>query len=166
MKSIKAAGINDLPVIHHLAHAIWPHAYSNILSPAQLNYMLEKFYSPDSLKNQLLDWHHNFLLVLDNDIPVGFASFSPKEEDQSIFRLHKIYVLPQQQGSGTGKLLLETVITKAKEMGATLLELNVNRHNKARYFYEKQGFVIAGKIDIEIGSGFFMNDYIMELNLG
>jgi len=165
MKLIKAAALNDLPVIHDLAYAIWPNAYGDILSPGQLKYMLDKIYSLSSLQNQLLNLHHNFIIVLDNDIPVGFASFSPKEENSSIFHLHKIYVLPNQQGNGTGKMLLEQVINSIKGMDATALMLNVNRYNKARYFYEKHGFTILEEVDIAIGEGYFMNDYIMELNL-
>jgi len=102
--------------------------------------MLEKFNSLNSLHNQLLNSHHNFILVLDNNIPVGFASFSLKEEKSSVFHLHKIYVLPDQQGNGTGKMLLEYIINSIKKQDATALTLNVNRHNKARYFYEKHGF--------------------------
>ena len=165
MTSIKSAGFSDLPVIHNLAHRIWPDAYGDILSPEQLKYMLEEIYSLASLQNQFVALQHNFILVLDNNIPVGFASFSPKEKNGTIYRLHKIYVLPQQQGTGTGKLLLAHVINSIKSLGATSLELNVNRHNKARLFYEKQGFTIIGEEDIDIGQGYFMNDYVMSCQL-
>lgn len=165
MKSIKAAGLSDLAFIHDLAHAIWPSTYGDILSPHQLKYMLDKIYSLSSLQNQLLNLHHNFILVFDENIPVGFASFSPTEDNSSVYHLHKIYILPTQQGTGTGKMVLDYVVNSAKEMGATSLTLNVNRYNKARYFYEKKGFTIAQEVDIDIGKGFFMNDFIMELKL-
>jgi diamine N-acetyltransferase len=165
MTSIKSAGLSDLPVIHNLAHRIWPDAYGEILSPEQLKYMLEEIYSLTSLQNQFVALQHNFILVLDNNIPVGFASFSPKKINGTTYRLHKIYVLPQQQGTGTGKLLLAHVINAIKSLGATSLELNVNRHNKARLFYEKQGFIIIGEEDIDIGQGYFMNDYVMSCEL-
>ncbi len=165
MKSIKAAGFNDLQIIYDLAHKIWPDAYRDILSPEQMKYMLNKIYSVPSLQHQVTELKHYFILVHDKNIPVGFASFSLKEKDSSIFRLHKIYVLPQQQGTGTGKLLLEYVINSAKLSGATSLELNVNRHNKARSFYEKYCFMIIGEEDIDIGEGYFMNDYVMKLSL-
>ncbi len=165
MISIRNAVLSDLPVVHNLAHIIWPASYRDILSPRQLEYMLEKIYSLSSLQNQLLNLQHNFILADDNDNPVGFASFSTKEKDKSTYRLHKIYVMPQQQGTGTGKLLLNHIIDAAKSSGANSLELNVNRYNKARPFYEKQGFIIIGEEDIDIGEGFFMNDYIMKLSL-
>jgi ribosomal protein S18 acetylase RimI-like enzyme len=43
--------------------------------------------------------------------------------------------------------------------------LNVNRYNKARFFYEKLGFVIMKEEDIDIGSGYYMIDYVMEKKL-
>ncbi|MEP6951712.1 MAG: GNAT family N-acetyltransferase [Ginsengibacter sp.] len=165
MASIKSAGFSDLPLIHDLAHRIWPDAYGKILSPEQLQYMLGQIYSLASLQNQLVALKHTFILILDNNIPAGFASFSPKEKNGTIYRLHKIYVLPQQQGAGTGKLLLAHVINSIKSLGATSLELNVNRYNKARLFYEKQGFTIIGQEDIDIGQGYFMNDYVMKLTI-
>ncbi|HWH64433.1 MAG TPA: GNAT family N-acetyltransferase [Ginsengibacter sp.] len=165
MKSIKAVGLNDLYLIHDLAHAIWPDAYGDILSKEQLRYMLEKIYSLASLQNQFISLQHNFILVYDNDIPVGFASFSRKEKDSPAFHLHKIYVLPQQQGNGIGKMLLEYVINSVKEKDAMSLNLNVNRYNKALHFYKKQGFEIIREENIDIGQGYFMNDYIMELRL-
>ena len=165
MISIRSATADDLPVIHDLAHKIWPAAYSDILSTEQLEYMLDLIYSLTSLHHQLVDLKHNFFIVLNKYNPAGFASFSQKELNSATYRLHKIYVLPQQQGSGTGKLLLAHVINSIKSSGGTSLELNVNRHNKARHFYEKSGFKIIGEEDNDIGKGYFMNDFVMRLGL-
>ena len=159
---IKDASIKDLEVIHDLAHKIWPTAYGAILSPEQLRYMLEKIYALLSLQNQVFQLKHHFILLLEKEIPIGFASFSPEEEGSKIFKLHKIYVLPGKQGNGSGKFLLNHIMNTITKAGATSLELNVNRHNSAKFFYERQGFSIKAEVDIPIGEGFFMNDYIME----
>jgi hypothetical protein len=45
------------------------------------------------------------------------------------------------------------------------LELNVNRHNPATVFYQKMGFEIVYSEDIDIGQGFWMNDYVMRKTL-
>ena len=45
------------------------------------------------------------------------------------------------------------------------MELNVNRYNQAILFYQVQGFKIKEAVDISIGNGFFMNDYIMSKTL-
>ena len=163
MITLKSATENNLPVIADIARKTWPSAYSEILSPGQLEYMLELMYSLTSLTHQLVDLRHTFIIALEGNIPIGFASFSQKELNSDSYRLHKIYLLPGQQGAGRGKLLLDFVINLIKSAGGNSLELNVNRHNKARHFYEKSGFKIIGHEDIAIGKGYFMNDFVMRL---
>lgn len=162
MFTTRVVAIDELQTVHDLAHATWPTAYGKILSPEQLRYMLEKIYNVDSLITQAKTGHH-FFLALQNNTPIGFASFSSVSPDR--YRLHKLYVLPGSQGTGAGKFLLDFVIANARDAGASYLELNVNRHNKALEFYKRNGFRIAREEDIDIGEGFFMNDYVMELDL-
>jgi len=164
MIDIKAACLDDLVIIQKIAYETWPSAYLDILGKEQLDYMLEKIYSLSSLEHQFSVLKHRFIIVFDDQTPVGFASYGV-HENSSIFHLNKIYVLPDQQGKNLGKLILDYVITDIKSSGATALQLNVNRNNKAIQFYEKQGFKIIRKEDIDIGFGYFMNDYVMELSL-
>ncbi|MEP7250871.1 MAG: GNAT family N-acetyltransferase [Ginsengibacter sp.] len=161
----KAATVDDLPVIRDLAYTIWPHAYRSILSQDQLDYMLELIYALPALQQQMLSLKHQFTLVLNDGLIIGFASFSAKGTTPTTYHLHKIYLSPELQGTGNGKLLLQHVINSAKAAGAVSLELNVNRNNKARDFYEKQGFSIIREEDIDIGHGYFMNDFVMSLPL-
>ena len=164
MIEIRKARKEDLPVIRQLAHEIWPSAYLEILGQAQLDYMLEKIYSLSSLEHQLTVLNHNFVLATEGEIPVGFASYSA-HENEAVYHLNKIYVLPNQQGKKIGKKLLDYVLKNVKEAGASSLQLNVNRFNKALHFYEKAGFKIVRKEDIDIGSGYFMNDFVLEKQL-
>jgi GNAT superfamily N-acetyltransferase len=161
---IKKGGTANTKEIQQLVYTIWPDAYGAILSKEQLDYMLELIYNNEALKNQIENLQHQFIMVYEADKAVGFASYSPKEKNNvSVFRLHKLYVLPSQQGKGTGKLLLNYIIEEIKKSGASFLELNVNRQNKAFHFYKKSGFTVSHEADIDIGNGYFMNDYIMEL---
>ena len=166
MLEIKQAGVSNIGLVQDLAFTTWPAAYGNIISPAQLKYMLDLIYSKEALTNQIENLHHRFIIVYDNDTAIGFASYSPRHTaDQTVYRLHKLYVLPNQQGKGTGKFLLNFIIEEIKHSGAKTLELNVNRHNVAFHFYTKLGFNIAKEEDIDIGEGYFMNDYVMEKRL-
>ncbi|MEO7044058.1 MAG: GNAT family N-acetyltransferase [Ferruginibacter sp.] len=163
---IKKGGTVNTKEIQQLVYTIWPDAYGAILSKEQLDYMLELIYNGEALKDQIENLEHQFIIVYEADIAVAFASYSPKEKNNlSVFRLHKLYVLPSQQGKGTGKLLLNYIINEIKKAGASILELNVNRHNKAFHFYKKTGFTISHEADIDIGNGYFMNDYVMELEV-
>lgn len=124
--------------------------------------MLEKLYSVSTLEDQMKNGHY-FFIALKNYQPVGFTSFSNVK--QNIYKLQKLYVLPTEQKTGLGKVLLETVETVAKSMGAIKLQLNVNRKNVAKNFYERNGFTVVKEEDIDIGHGYYMNDYVMEKDL-
>jgi GNAT superfamily N-acetyltransferase len=159
---IREATTNDIPLINQLAHAIWPITYKGIVSGGQLNYMLELIYSEASLQKQLNEGHH-FLIAEEDAKPIAFADYSLLKD--AVYKLNKIYVLQSRQGKGIGKLLIEDVIEKVKANNARALLLNVNRNNKARQFYERLGFTVITEEDIDIGEGYFMNDYIMEKKL-
>jgi GNAT superfamily N-acetyltransferase len=159
---IQKATIDDIPLIRELCFKVWPQTYASILSQEQIDYMLERSYSSNSLKKQMSSGSQ-FIFVFADDEPVGFAAYF--EKSPSIFKLDKIYVLHSKQGKGTGKFLVDHIIHEIKQKGASALQLQVNRHNQAKTFYEKLGFVVIDTKDFDIGNGFFMNDYVMEKRL-
>lgn len=160
MYHIKAATINDIPVIQELTEKIWRPTYQPILTPEQIDYMLEMMYSTASLNKQITELRHQFLILLDDNAPIGFAAYSTTDAP-GIFKLHKIYLDGSYQGKGVGKFLLQQVADQVKDRGAHTLELDVNRFNKAKYFYEKQGFSVFKEKQTDIGSGYIMDDYVM-----
>lgn len=162
MIEIKTATISDIPVIHHLAHEIWWPTYKDVLSDEQITFMLDKMYAEDSLIKQFENGN-TFLILYSNGSPKGFASFSKTDIDK-IYKLQKIYVHPDQQGQGAGKKLIEFVENEVKKLGAENLILNVNRGNKARFFYEKVGYKIIEEVDISYFH-FIMDDFVMSKSL-
>lgn len=161
MVLIRKAKEEDLPIIQMLAQHTWPSAYGDILSKEQINFMLEKMYDEAELLKQL-QAGHTFLIAADSLEDVGFAGFSVVDYETQTYKLHKIYVLPKMHGNGVGKFLLNEVVDEIKVLGGKLVQLNVNRANKAVGFYENAGFKIKEIVDVNIGNGFFMNDYLME----
>ncbi|MEP7106685.1 MAG: GNAT family N-acetyltransferase [Ferruginibacter sp.] len=162
---VHKVGAESIPVIQSLAKITWEVVYKEILSEAQLIYMLELIYSSDSLQHQIEELGHQFILVTVEEKEAGFASYSRKNENAcTIYILHKIYIDPNHHGKGIGKILLNYIVDDIIPAGAKSLELNVNRHNKALGFYKKSGFEIIDEQDIPIGRGYFMNDYIMKLS--
>ena len=159
---IRKANTDDISLIRELCFKVWPKTYAAILSQDQIDYMLDKMYSIESLQKQM-DSGSQFIFVYEGDEPVGFAAYF--EKSPSVFKLDKIYILPSQQGKGTGRYVIDHIVDEIKREGATALQLQVNRYNKARNFYEKLGFVVIDEKDFDIGNGFFMNDYVMEKTL-
>lgn len=159
---IRKAYPGDIRLIHSLAHKIWPATYSSILSIEQSNYMMEKMYSEKAL-NRDMEEGKEYVLIYDGVEAVGFASYGWVAP--GITRLHRIYFLPQVQGKGFGKQTIERISAAVLKAGGNSLQLNVNRFNPAKGFYEKIGFTIVREEDIDIGAGFYMNDYVMEKKL-
>jgi diamine N-acetyltransferase len=158
---IRPATRADIPTIRAIAHATWPIAYAETLSPAQLAYMLERMYSEPALNKQF-DEGHRFLLMHGEATAIAFAGFEHHYQGRDHSRLHKLYALPSAQGTGVGKALLDAVIAAAHQAGDRVLELNVNRFNRAKEFYERQGFRIVRDEVIDIGQGYVMDDHVME----
>lgn len=164
---IEPATLQDIPVIMQLAEATWEPTYRFIISREQLEYMYRVIYTPASLRRQMRDEHHAFLLAYVAGEPAGFASFGPQppEADGAAgFKLHKIYVLPTRQGQGLGLHLIEAAENAVRQAGGRYLDLNVNRYNPAIAFYERRGFARHREVDVPIGP-YFMNDYIMRKEL-
>jgi diamine N-acetyltransferase len=160
MIAVKKVGPEAIPLIQNLANIIWPLTYSELITPQQVDYMMELIYSKPSLQKQI-EKGHQFIIAYDGEKPVAFASYSARENNPSVYKLHKIYILPNQQGKGIGKLLISYITKDIAPV--TALQLNVNRHNKALQFYQRIGFKIISEEDIDIGDGFYMNDYVMEM---
>ena len=150
-----------LPALSELAGVIWRQHYPGIISHEQIDYMLGKMYSLDTLREEIRSKGIRFVRLLVGGTFVGFASFGPTPE-AGVMKLHKCYLLPDMHGRGYGSQLLQHCEQEARKLGAQRLILAVNKHNtKAVAAYQRNGFVVAESVITDFGSGFVMDDYIM-----
>ena len=165
MFTIRKANISDIPVINKLAWEIFPVTYKGILSEDPINYMMDWMYSLENLHKQMTEEGHTYYIAYEECEPAGYVSI--QQESQDVFVLQKIYVLPYFQKSHLGRKLFEQAIQGIKELhpGACRMELHVNRENPALGFYKHMGMTKLREGDFPIGNGFYMNDYIMGLNI-
>lgn len=170
MFTLREATLHDVALIRSLADGVWQHTYASILSPQQIEYMFDMMYSPDNLAVQMRDKHHQFLIISRNDVPCAYISIEPLGEGR--YNFQKIYARLEVHGTGVGRYMIEQGIewVRRREVenntaGSIVVELFVNRANPAVDFYRHMGFDIVNTRDHDIGNGFFMNDYIMELTL-
>lgn len=159
MVEIQFCHKEQLGIIGKLAHEIWPLVYDYMISTDQIAFMLNQMYSPSALEKQ---WEvgHQFIVIQEKGgDPFGFASFQTTPE--GFAKLHKLYLTKNQHGMGWGKLMLSFIIHQCQDKKQVELALNVNRNNKALAFYLSNGFSIKESVDVPIGNGYEMNDYIM-----
>ena len=157
---IRCATPADVNTIQQLAQAIWEPTYEPILPAGQAKYMLELLFEETKIKEQISTGVQIYLLLYAEGNPAGFAAYAPRLENPDVYKLHKLYCLPATQGKGHGKMLVQAVEQAVLIAGKETLELNVNRKNKAKQFYERMGYTIAYDEDIPIGP-YWMNDHVM-----
>jgi ribosomal protein S18 acetylase RimI-like enzyme len=175
---ISLTGLNDRAFIRSVSERTWPSTYGHIISQEQINFMLDWMYSDASLEKQMNAGCAFYIASIKKEDgkwdAVGFCSVSPEEKDEkdkstnaseisNAHKLNKLYVLPEAQGTGAGKALLNKCIEVAKAAGSNSLFLQVNKQNSAYSFYLKHGFVKEAEFKFDIGNGFFMDDYVMRL---
>jgi len=162
---IKSAGVEHLPAIRDLAAVIWRACYPGIISQEQISYMLERMYALETLRDEMETQSIRFERMLCGDALVGFAAYGPVAEPKS-WKLHKLYLLPQQHGKGLGSQLLRHCETQAHALGAQRMLLNVNKRNaRAIVAYQRNGYVVAEAVRNDIGEGYVMDDFVMVKNL-
>lgn len=163
--TVRPASAADIGLIRQVAAEAFPATYRSLLAPGQLDYMMDWMYSEESLRRQMeVDGHAFYLAMLDGS-PCGYVSI--QQETADVFRLQKLYVLPECHRRGIGAALFRTALAHARRLhlGPCRVELNVNRHNTALGFYERMGMCRLRSGDFPIGHGYFMTDYIMGLDL-
>jgi len=141
-----------------LAHVVWQATYPALISQAQIDTMLADRYAADRIRVQLDDPAHHWLTArLDHEL----AGFAHGYLDNDHCKLDKLYVAPARQRHGIGRALFEALRAR---VGTGVIRLQVNRGNSAAIAaYEHWGFRIREARVFDIGGGFVMDDYVMEL---
>lgn len=146
-----------------LATAIWQAAYKDILSQEQIDYMLPMMYAPAVIAREVREGIA-YEFAVDGEKRIGIVSYGPYGE--GVMKLHKLYLLSSYHGHGVGSQMLQHVISAVRVAGAKRLVLNVNKQNaRAIKAYKRNGFVVLADVKNDIGHSFYMDDYVMGLDL-
>lgn len=168
---IRSASLEDIPLIRELAGVTFPDTYREILSPEQMDYMMDWMYSAANLERQMTEQLHKYFIAEYGGIPCGYLSLNREgvADGHVLFHLQKIYVLPEFQGKHIGSALFTQAVDYIRDACRDYparIELNVNRYNtRAVNYYRAKGMTVARQGDFPIGNGYYMNDYIMQLDI-
>lgn len=160
---IRRIAADELPMVQKLGHRIWEQCYPGIISEQQIDYMLSIWYQPAAMAREMEArgvWYA--LIEVADHGSVGYVSFEQYPGTDLCF-INKLYLLAEMNGRGLGALTLEWTASRAREMGCKRLQLRVNKANApAIRAYLRAGFVFLEDVCSDIGSGFFMDDFLME----
>lgn len=154
----------QIAAIAELAEEIWLSHYQQIISVEQIRYMLEQFQSVSAMTEQIEGQGYEYYEMLLDGARIGYLGM--KQEGDKLF-LSKLYIHLHYRGQGYASLAMAWLVQLCQARGLHAIWLTVNRHNGgAIAVYEKKGFRKLRTQAADIGGGFVMDDYIMELLLG
>ena len=136
---IRQAEATDLSKVESVARTTWPVAYAGIIPDVVQRRLLDRWYSRESLSQALATQGSSFFVAESSGDVIGFAQFVRRSAES--VELTRIYVLPDRQGGGTGRQLLDAGLTEFAAEGLKHLTVEVERDNgPGRRFYERAGF--------------------------
>lgn len=148
---------NEIKELASLASSIWHEYWTCILSPEQIDYMVENFQSEKAITNQIENENYTYYFILHNGDYAGYFGVSDKKD---YLFLSKLYIKKEFRHQGIGAKAFE----KIKEIAdGRKIQLTVNKYNTNTIkAYQKWGFKTIDAVVTDIGNGFVMDDYILE----
>jgi GNAT superfamily N-acetyltransferase len=156
---LRRASPEDAPAVALVAAASFLTTFAGILAGDDIVAHVAK----NSSAERFVDWCADAASVVtlaehpDGAAPVGYTLLTtpdlPLTIDEGDIELRRIYTLPAAYGSGLGQTLMARAIDDARALGRTRLLLGVYGGNaRARRFYERQGFAVAGRRQYRVGA--------------
>jgi ribosomal protein S18 acetylase RimI-like enzyme len=154
------AGSSLVEVTASLAREIWQAHYVPIIGQAQVDYMLERYQTPEAIRAQINGGDVYYLISDAQGQPIGYVCL--RVQDKELF-LNRIYVHQPSRRKKAGKKTMDFVQGLARSHECSKIWLTVNKQNTGSIkFYKHCGFAITRAVVQEIGQGFVMDDYVME----
>ncbi|MEA5087126.1 MAG: GNAT family N-acetyltransferase [Methanocorpusculum sp.] len=147
-----------------LAEIIWTEHYTPLIGAAQVAYMIEKFQSVSAVTAQIRQGYRYYLMQ-SGGISAGYTAVLSEPVEKSLF-LSKIYVEKSYRGRHFTSKTLAALKKICREEDLEKIRLTVNKGNHSSLaVYEHLGFVQVQDIVTDIGEGYVMDDYIMEMTI-
>ena len=165
----------DVRLLSRISNEVWHQHFASILSPEQIDYMVDKFQSYPAMTRQLAEEGYQYYFIHEE----GGAAVLPEHEDYAGHRgyvgfrveedaifLSKLYLLQPYRGRALSSRALAFLISVAQSQGCHKIWLTVNRYNDHTIdVYKHWGFTVVREQCADIGNGFVMDDYVMQLEV-
>lgn len=163
IRLVKAETADQLLRVSEIACEIWREYWTERLAPGQAEYMINKFCTYDAQREYIENEDYSYYFIKHGGRDVGYTAVKP---DGDRLFLSKLYLYRDERGKGYARQALEGIKEIALGQGLCAVWLTVNRHNdSAIAAYRKMGFEFIGEGVSDIGGGFVMDDYYMQLDI-
>ena len=146
-----------------LATEIWMEYWPAHIGEDQTKYMIDMFHSFDAMKRDVNGNGYEYWFVEDKDGNIVGYTGGHVESETNRFFISKIYLLSTERGKHYASQILSFYENLCKERGLDAMYLTVNKYNELGIrAYKGHGFETIDEVETDIGSGFIMDDFIME----
>jgi diamine N-acetyltransferase len=136
----------DLSSLRQISIDTFVENYAHLNEPETFQQHLDRTFAEEQLLSELKEPNNLFFFAESDGEVLGYLKLaypSPMEHDATIdcLELVRIYVRPNYQKWGIGKLFLEKTIETARALGAQGIWLGVwQKNHHAQEWYQRQGF--------------------------
>ena len=165
MDGLRVIPVSNMELVYSVtavAEEIWRDHYTPIIGKKQVEYMLEKFLSPEALVEQINSGYQYYLFSFE----YTFAGFAAVHKENGSLFLSKLYVDKEFRGKGIASYMFQQFVAMCKKNNLDKIWLTCNRNNtESLKVYKHWGFETVREEVADIGNGFVMDDYIMEYKI-
>lgn len=158
----KVENQEEIDTLTSIAKTVWHETFDSLLGEDQTNYMIDKFQSDHAVKDQMAHQNYRYVLAKVNGKYAGFVGYAPRYQGEEEMYLSKVYILSECRHQGVVRRLFDLVEEETKKEGISKIRLTVNKYNTHAYkVYEHYGYENVESVKTDIGSGYYMDDYVM-----
>ncbi|HEX8030553.1 MAG TPA: GNAT family N-acetyltransferase [Vicinamibacterales bacterium] len=148
--TIRPATVGDAATLSELARRTFYDTFAPTNNAGDMSLYLAGAYGVDQQTRELNDRDITTLLVEEDGQAIAYAQLRAGHVPDCVagadpIELWRFYVVQGRHGRGIAQSLMERVRAEARAIGAKTLWLGVwERNDRARAFYVKSGFTVAG----------------------
>jgi diamine N-acetyltransferase len=154
---VVSSGPSDANLLARIGETTFRETYSADTSAEEMDQYVAHAFARATIERELARPGSSFFVALVDGAPAGYLKTNTGDVQTELrekqgFEIESLYVLREFQGSGVGRRLLDCAIEEARRQGAEYVWLGVwERNEKARRFWEKQGFIEFGSHPFQFG---------------
>jgi ribosomal protein S18 acetylase RimI-like enzyme len=149
--TIKKVSLSDLEPLQSICKKTFVETFADLNTPENIENYLQQNFSVAQLSSEINNPNSDFYLAFSESEPIGYLKINFKDaqtEDitDNSLEIQRIYVAQAFHGKKMGQLLLDNVLTIAKQTAVDYIWLGVWEENhRAIQFYTKNGFEVFDK---------------------
>jgi ribosomal protein S18 acetylase RimI-like enzyme len=169
--TVRTATNKDALVIADLSRETFYNAFASANTKADMDKFMNEVFTREKLMAELDLPNNIFLLAFNGDEVAGYARLRDKSIPETtlgtdnILEIVRIYAVSSETGKGTGSVLMNESIARARKKNREYIWLGVwEKNERAIRFYERFGFKKFGEHDFILGND-VQTDWLMMLKI-